>query len=305
MLLAAVVRSSAQTAVDVTFDGSALLGRKLQATGAPSGEPTGQPTTLPTSVPTTLPTAVPTTAPTSGPSLVPTTLPTPVPTAPPTKEGSVPPTFAPTAAPSLLPTISPAPTISQYPTTVRSTPVINSTAMAPGSGQGRLRYTYIDSHFNFREHANAWRPLCPSVMIHDSSSTELSKVYVHFDPAYYDDDELRYPGEIPQVRGSYDDASRTMVLSASEGKPCGSPSDRACGGFRAASVRHFEAALRTVRYKAKESLSVKDRPNVHTRLVWISAEDAEGWRGEAFAINITLSTASTVLTDRTATRHGR
>ena len=45
MLLAAVVRSSAQTAVDVTFDGSALLGRKLQATGAPSGEPTGQPTT--------------------------------------------------------------------------------------------------------------------------------------------------------------------------------------------------------------------------------------------------------------------
>ena len=41
-------------------------------------------------------------------------------------------------------------------------------------------------------------------------------------------------------------------------------------------MRHFEAALRTVRYKAKESLSVKDRPNVHTRLVWISAEDAEG-----------------------------
>ena len=104
----------------------------------------------------------------------PTTLPTPVPTAPPTKTGSVPPTFAPTAAPSLLPTISPAPTISQYPTTVRSTPVINSTAMAPGSDQGRLRYTYLDSYFNFREHANAWRPLCPSVMIHDSSSTELS-----------------------------------------------------------------------------------------------------------------------------------
>ena len=183
--------------------------------------------------------------------------------------------------------------------------MINSTAMAPGSDQGRLRYTYLDSYFNFREHANAWRPLCPSVMIHDSSSTELSKVYVHFDPAYYDDDELRYPGEIPQVRGAYDDASRMMVLSASEGRPCGSPSDHACGGFRAASVRHFEAALRTVRYKAKESLSVKDRPNVHTRLVWISAEDAEGWRGEAFAINITLSTASTVLTDRTATRHGR
>ena len=74
------------------------------------------------------------------------------------------------------------------------------------------------------------------------------------------------------------------------------------GEVRAA---HFEAALPTVRDKAKESLGVKARPNVHTRLVWISAEDAEGWRGEAFAINITLSTASTVLTDRTTTRHGR
>ena len=37
MLLAAVVRSCAQTAVDVTLDGSALLGRKLQAPGAPRG----------------------------------------------------------------------------------------------------------------------------------------------------------------------------------------------------------------------------------------------------------------------------
>jgi hypothetical protein len=46
-------------------------------------------------------------------------------------------------------------------------------------------------------------------------------------------------------------------------------------------------------------------PNVHQRLVWISLEDAEGNRGAAFAINITLSTASTVLTDRTTTRHGR
>ena len=68
MLLAAVVRSCAQTAVDVTLDGSALLGRKLQATGAPSGEPTGQPTTPPTSVPTTLPTALPTSMPTAAPT---------------------------------------------------------------------------------------------------------------------------------------------------------------------------------------------------------------------------------------------
>ncbi len=44
---------------------------------------------------------------------------------------------------------------------------------------------------------------------------------------------------------------------------------------------------------------------MHQRLVWISLEDAEGNRGAAFAINITLSTASTVLTDRTTTRHGR
>ena len=58
-------------------------------------------------------------------------------------------------------------------------------------------------------------------------------------------------------------------------------------------------------YKASEALSVRDVPNVHQRLVWISLEDAEGNRGAAFAINITLSTASTVLTDRTTTRHGR
>ena len=57
-------------------------------------------------------------------------------------------------------------------------------------------------------------------------------------------------------------------------------------------------ALRSVLYKAKESLTVKDRPNVHQRLVWISLEDAEGNRGDVFGINITLSTASTIITDR-------
>ena len=44
-----------------------------------------------------------------------------------------------------------------------------------------------------------------------------------------------------------------------------------------------------------------DQPNVHTRLVWISLEDAEGNRGASFAINITLSTANRVLTERSTT----
>lgn len=74
---------------------------------------------------------------------------------------------------------------------------------------------------------------------------------------------------------------------------------------KTARVADFEAGLRTILYKAKESLSRTDTPNVHTRLVWISLEDAEGNRGESYAINITLTTASMVLTDRTATRFGR
>ena len=44
-----------------------------------------------------------------------------------------------------------------------------------------------------------------------------------------------------------------------------------------------------------------DRPNQHTRLVWLSLEDIEGNRGEAFAINITVRTANRVLTDNSAT----
>ena len=73
----------------------------------------------------------------------------------------------------------------------------------------------------------------------------------------------------------------------------GTPSLRAALAFREATP------------STRLTLRSSQVPNVHQRLVWISLEDAEGNRGAAFAINITLSTASTVLTDRTTTRHGR
>jgi hypothetical protein len=165
--------------------------------------------------------------------------------------------------------------------------------------------------------------LCPTCSLHDPSSTELAKVFVSFDETFYDGDEVRYGGDVAEIRGSYDPETKTLVLSALEGKHCQveiernaanlgmSPyyenlsGDRRCGGFKTAPVALFERALRTVRYKARESLSVTDTPNRHTRVVRIAAEDAEGWRGDAFAINVTVASASTVLTDRSYTRHGR
>ena len=84
-----------------------------------------------------------------------------------------------------------------------------------------MNYTYFSPFpFNFREHDNIWKRLCPDVMIHDTSSTALAKIFIHFDERYYDDDLLRYvPGVVPNVVGSFDRKTRTLVLSAARGKP--------------------------------------------------------------------------------------
>jgi hypothetical protein len=177
-------------------------------------------------------------------------------------------------------------------------PIVNSSGAMNLMGQGRMEYTYLSPRpFNFREHDNPWTLLCGDIEIYDLSSSDLTAAFLHFDPATWKDDALRYPGTVPEVHGSYDERSRTMTLEATGGE--------LRRHNREAKITHFRDALRTVLYKASEALSVRDVPNVHQRLVWISLEDAEGNRGAAFAINITLSTASTVLTDRTTTRHGR
>mmetsp|Transcript_18644 Transcript_18644/g.49422 ORF Transcript_18644/g.49422 Transcript_18644/m.49422 type:complete len:271 (-) Transcript_18644:944-1756(-) len=234
-------------------------------------------------------------------------------------------------------------------------PIVNSSGAMNLMGQGRMQYTYLSPRpFNFREHDNPWILLCGDIEIYDLSSSDLTAAFLHFDPATWKDDALRYPGTVPEVHGSYDERSRTMTLEATGGE--------LRRHNREAKITHFRDALRTVLYKASEALSVRDVgvrcciclrfvaqrrrrhasrgrgvgdgvgaapslcrrarvreatpstrltlrssqvPNVHQRLVWISLEDAEGNRGAAFAINITLSTASTVLTDRTTTRHGR
>lgn len=177
-------------------------------------------------------------------------------------------------------------------------PIVNSSGAMNLMGQGRMEYTYLSPRpFNFREHDNPWILLCGDIEIYDLSSSDLTAAFLHFDPATWKDDALRYPGTVPEVHGSYDERSRTMTLEATGGE--------LRRHNREAKITHFRDALRTVLYKASEALSVRDVPNVHQRLVWISLEDAEGNRGAAFAINITLSTASTVLTDRTTTRHGR
>ena len=80
---------------------------------------------------------------------------------------------------------------------------------------------------------------------------------------------------------------------------------REAHGVGAAPSLRRRARVREAMPSTPLTLRSSQVPNVHQRLVWISLEDAEGNRGAAFAINITLSTASTVLTDRTTTRHGR
>ena len=148
---------------------------------------------------------------------------------------------------------------------------------------GRMNYTYFSPPpFSFRESHNPWVVLGSDLSLYDASSTHLAGAYFFFDDESYDGDALLYPSAVDGIEGSFDDGSLCLVLKADPAMPKAS----------------WLNALRSVLYKAKESLTVKDRPNVHQRLVWISLEDAEGNRGDVFGINITLSTASTIITDR-------
>ena len=148
---------------------------------------------------------------------------------------------------------------------------------------GRMNYTYFSPPpFSFRESHNPWVVLGSDLTLYDASSTHLAGAYFFFDDESYDGDALLYPSAVDGIEGSFDDGSLCLVLKADPAMPKAS----------------WLSALRSVLYKAKESLTVKDRPNVHQRLVWISLEDAEGNRGDVFGINITLSTASTIITDR-------
>ena len=133
--------------------------------------------------------------------------------------------------------------------------------------------------FSFR--VTAWVVLA-AVAATDARQPHLAGAYFFFDDESYDGDALLYPSSVDGIEGSFDDGSLCLVLKANPAMPKAS----------------WLSALRSVLYKAKESLTVKDRPNVHQRLVWISLEDAEGNRGDVFGINITLSTASTIITDR-------
>lgn len=156
-------------------------------------------------------------------------------------------------------------------------PVLNMT----GVRLGRMNYTYFSPKpFSFRESRNPWVLLGSTLTVYDKSSDTIAAAYFHFDPAHYDGDALFYNNAVAGIRGSYDHGSRALVLTG------------------AASKADWQLALRSVMYKAKESLSKKDDPNVHQRLVWISLEDDDGNRGASFGINITLQTANTIITDR-------
>ena len=149
--------------------------------------------------------------------------------------------------------------------------------------RGRLNYTYFSpAPFAYRDTANPWVSLGPDLTLYDASSADLKAAFFAFDGDSWDGDELRYPNAVTDIDGSYDPGSRTLVLWAS---PAQAKAD-------------WLAALRSVLYRAKASLSVKDRPNVHTRVVWISLLDVEGNRGGSFNVTIALKTATTIITDR-------
>ena len=101
-------------------------------------------------------------------------------------------------------------------------PIVNSSGAMNLMGQGRMEYTYLSPRpFNFREHDNPWILLCGDIEIYDLSSSDLTAAFLHFDPATWKDDALRYPGTVPEVHGSYDERSRTMTLEATGGELCG------------------------------------------------------------------------------------
>ena len=123
--------------------------------------------------------------------------------------------------------------------------------------------------------------------LNDTNDKTMQLAYLVFDKDTYSADLLAYPEAtaVEGIVGSFDARTGTMWLEG------------------VAPIMRWQYALRTVVYKAREGLSLKDRPNEHWRGVTIGVVDANGDLRTSRRV-IHLKTARTTITMRApVTRH--
>ncbi|KAJ1452083.1 hypothetical protein M885DRAFT_620237 [Pelagophyceae sp. CCMP2097] len=156
-------------------------------------------------------------------------------------------------------------------------PRLNSTADS-------IDYKYVSPNpYSWRYLGNPWILLCPLLKINDTSSGTLSEAYITFDPASYDGDSLRYVTRFGGIEGYFDPDAGLMSFHG--------------GGTVAA----WQQALRTVSYKAKPTLSVRDHPNEHSRRANITVVDGTDLKSLEFDVHVRLTSAHVVISDKSVT----
>lgn len=157
---------------------------------------------------------------------------------------------------------------------VGAMPVINGT-------NGTLVYYYYSPRpYAFRRDNNVWVTLFPKLALNDSDSPYLGFAQVVIELDTFDDDRLRFPDHVNLDRRGltayYALNGAVAVL------------------FGTSTVENYQSALRSLRYRASETLSLKQRPNSHERSLTLTVVDADDNAASA-TTRILVKTARTCI----------
>jgi len=143
-----------------------------------------------------------------------------------------------------------------------------------------IYYYYSPRPYAFRESENLWVPAFPLLTLNDTDSFMLSSAALSFDATTYDGDELQYVSSSKEILAAWNAKTGTLAMIGSQ------------------TVPYWEAALRSVQYRASNTLSLTQRPNRHDRYLTLEVVDSSG-RSARTTQHIFLETARTVITERT------
>lgn len=153
-----------------------------------------------------------------------------------------------------------------------SPPTINGT-------NGTIVYYYYSPRpYAFRVHRNQWIKLLPWLVITDTDSASLGFASVALDHGASGADKLYYPNRVPSIVGYYSKGGSVVGL------------------FGSATVQEYQTALRSLEYRASNSLSLKQRPNQHSRTAILTVVDLDD-NAVTSTSHMLIKTARTCITD--------
>lgn len=153
-----------------------------------------------------------------------------------------------------------------------SPPTIN------GTNGTTVYYYYSPRPYSFRVHRNPWIKLLPWLIITDRDSSNLGFASVVLDQGTSGEDKLYYPNTVPNIVGYYSKGGSVVGL------------------FGSATVQEYETALRSLEYRASNSLSLKQRPNQHSRTAILKVADLDD-NAATSTSHILVKTARTCISD--------